>query len=235
MKLSIKLIIVIFIMCSIISTKLYAKSTFSADRIQQYCENYLNTNLPNVQSIEFLLKFSDIQFAEDDVNAKIEYEQNQTSSIQKLRLIFTKDEKDLKISEIPFRIYQIQKVYIAQREIHPNELISENDFAISKSETLASPDIITSTKDIDNKIAKRTIKKGEILKASSIESQKIISRGKPVQIEVISGCVKIQTTGTALDDAGIGSSVRVRRDDYDTKSVLTGEVNSEGVVQIILK
>ncbi len=234
-KLSIKLIILMITICSIISVKLYAKSTFSADRIQNYCENYINANFQNVQSIEFLIKFSDIQFIEDDVNAKIEFEQNQNSSIQKLRLIFTKDDRDLKISEIPFRINQIQEVYIAQRDIHPNELLTENDFEISKSQTLTSPDIIINSKDIENKIAKRTIKKGEILRASFIESQKIIFRGKQVQIEVISGGVKIETTGTALDDAGVGGSVRVRRDDYDSKSILSGKVNSEGIVQIILK
>ena len=233
--LSINVIILLLFMTFIIKQNVYAKSTFSADRIKQFCENYINENFQNVQSIEFLIKFSDIQFDEDNINANIEFNLNPNSSIQKLQIIFSNDNHYLKIYDIPFRVTQIQEVYIAQRDIHPNEAISENDFILSKSGTIVSPDVITNSNDLENKIAKRTIKKGEILKISSFSSPKIISRGESVQIEVVSGSVVIRTTGTSLDDAEIGNSVRVRRDGNDSKTTLTGKVNDEGIVQIILK
>ena len=234
-KLSIKLMIIVFVISIFISGNLSAKSTFSEDRIKQFCENYINANFQNIQSIEFLIKFSDVQFVEDNINAKIEYQENPNSSIQKLQVIFSNNEKYLQIYDIPFRITQIQEVYIAQRDIHPNEAITENDFILSKSGIIASPDVIRNSQDLENKIARRTIKKGEILKESLLSTQTIISRGKPVQIEVVSGGVVIRTTGTSLDDAGIGNSARVRRDGNDSKATLTGKVNDEGIVQIILK
>lgn len=230
----IKFIITVLLCLCTISVGSFAKSTFSADRVKQYCENYINANFQNVQSIDFLVGFSEVQFTENDVNAKIEYQPNQNSSIQKLQIIFFRNEKYLKIYEIPFRLNKIQEVYIAQRDIHFGEIISKNDFILSKSETLSSPDIISDSRELENKIAKRTIKKGEILKSSYIEPQKIINRGRQVQIEVISGGIMVKTTGTSLDDASIGNIVRVRRDG-DAKATLTGKVNEEGIVQIILK
>lgn len=231
----IKYLVVAFALFIAISADLNAKSTFSAERIKQYCENYIKANFENIQSIDFLIKFSEIQFDEDGVDAKINILQNQNSSIQKVQLIFSKNDQYLKIVEIPFRLHQIRNVYIAQRDIYPKEAISPNDFIISQYETTVSPDIITNSEQLHKKIAKRTIRKGEILKQSDLESQKIISRGKQVQIEVISGGIKVRTSGTSLDDAGIGEEVRVRRDSDYSKMTVTGKVNDEGIVQIILK
>ena len=70
---------------------------------------------------------------------------------------------------------------------------------------------------------------------SDLQQPKVVKRGQNVNIEVISGSVKIYSTGTATQDGAIGDLIRVRRDNDNTKTTIEATVVGENLVQIILK
>jgi flagella basal body P-ring formation protein FlgA len=57
---------------------------------------------------------------------------------------------------------------------------------------------------------RRPIEAGGPLLNTQVEARPAVVRNGPVAVKVLSGAIAIETTGVALEDAGIGQFVRVR-------------------------
>lgn len=212
-----------------------AQSSFSGQRIKALAEKYIKSIYGENSTPILLIEPNDIKFEEGNIKAKFEFKENNNSAIQKLYLAFYSKEKYIKSFELPFRIKKTEEVIVAKRDIMPNEVLTYDDVLLEKVEVSNVNDIITDYTQINNKILKRRVKAGDIIRKSFLDNPKIIKRGQLVTLKVISGTVSITTTGTVLQDGATGDIVRVRRVDDYNNSVFEGKVSENGEVLISLK
>lgn len=224
-----------FIFSLLTSVNCIAQSTFSSQRLEQSAINYLQKQFSGKSVPSFLMKFPDVSFQSSTVKAKFDYVENLNSSIQKLDILFYDNNEMIRKIEIPFKIKIQREVVVANRDIPANSILKEDDLITVGREIDDFNQILDEIYLAVGKLTNRRISKGETIKKSDLQQPKVVKRGQNVNIEVISGSVKIYSTGTATQDGAIGDLIRVRRDNDNTKSTIEGTVVGENLVQIILK
>lgn len=226
---------IVFIFLIFFNLENLAQSTFSSQRLEQSAINYLQKHFSSKSYPNFLMKFPEISFQSSTVKAKFEYIENKSSSIQKLDILFYDNNELVRKIEIPFKIKIQREVVVANRDIPPNSILKDEDLITISREVEDINQIFSEIYDAVGKLSNRRIAKGEIIQKRDLQQPKVITRGQNVNIEVISGNVKIYTNGIAIQDGSIGDVIRVRRDNEDHKSTIEGTVVGENLVQIILR
>jgi flagella basal body P-ring formation protein FlgA len=229
-----KLLIYFFLFAFVFIQNIFSQSTFSSERLQTAVEQFIKSKFGETAKIELLISLNNFKFKENDVKASISFDEQQANQIQHLFLSFYSDNDLLRTIDIPFRVKVLQKVVVAKHDILANSIISENDLILVSKEVTNVNDILKELKTATNKLTKRRLKAGEVVKENDLQNPKIIKIGQNIDIVVISGAVKIYSTATALQDGAEGDTIRVRRNTDLSNIVLKGTVKLDGTVQINL-
>jgi flagella basal body P-ring formation protein FlgA len=229
-----KLLIYFFLFAFVFIQNIFSQSTFSSERLQTAVEQFIKSKFGETAKIELLISLNNFKFKENDVKASISFDEQQANQIQHLFLSFYSDNDLLRTIDIPFRVKVLQKVVVAKHDILANSIISENDLILVSKEVTNVNDILKELKTATNKLTKRRLKAGEVVKENDLQNPKIIKIGQNIDIVVISGAVKIYSTATALQDGAEGDTIRVRRNTDLSDIVLKGTVKLDGTVQINL-
>jgi len=223
------------IVLSIPANFLFAQSTFSAERIEELANKYIQGIYGENAVPEILVGLNTQTFDQKGVKAKFSFNENHTSAIQTLSLSFFAYDELIKTLSIPFRVKIIMQVIVANRDILPNEQIDADAITYSERQISAVNEIFQNENDVLGKNSRKKIKKGEIITKSQLTTNKVIKKGQSVNLEVTSGAVRILTTAVAMQDGGVGDFIRLQRKDSNTKQVVEGQVISGNLVQIKLK
>lgn len=233
MKSSVNYIIIIFAL--FIATETYSQSSFSAARLEQAAVSFLQKQFSSNTVPSFLMKFPDVNFKSSNVKAKFVFVENISSSIQKLDVLFFDNNDLIKKIEIPFKIKIHKEAVVSNRDIPPNSILKEDDLITVSRDVEDFNQILNEINQAVGKLTNRRISKGDIIRKNDLQQPQVIKRGQNVNIEVISGNVKIYSTGVSLQDGCIGDKVRVRRENDNTKSTIEGIVVGDNLVQINLR
>jgi flagella basal body P-ring formation protein FlgA len=212
---------------------LYSRSYFSGDNIKSACVNYIYSVVNDEVEIKVTDNIPNQNFEEDKVYARFQGDKNTLKGNTHVIVEFLKEEKIIKKITIPVNIKIYKKLPVAVKTIISGKQIKSGDFELKKIDAtnLNSEDIVTED-EVLGAIAKRNISKNNVILKSYIQSGNQINRGQKVEINVISGGVRIRTSGTALQDGLAGSEIRVRKD--NTNVILNGVVSEDGTVVINL-
>lgn len=206
---------------------LHGKSTFSADRIKSACEAYIKDNLGGNAEVSFMQAVKDQQFAEDDVSASISSDPGRLKGICRIKLAFTKDNVILREYEVSLRIRIIREMAVAARTIRSGEKISAGDYEIRPVDVAAySESELIQPAELDDATAARIIPSGTVFTRTLLGNPRLIRKGDKVIIVVISGAVRIRTTGFAMQDASAGETIKIK---YNG-SILTGRAAMDGSI-----
>jgi flagella basal body P-ring formation protein FlgA len=107
------------------------------------------------------------------------------------------------------------------------EKLTERDFAelyVRRIQSIDSKDILI------GKVARRTLMPGQPIPANAVESARVVLRGVPAQIMLVSGSLQITAMGTPLDSAAAGQAVQARN--IDTGLVVRGVAQADGTIRI---
>jgi len=233
MKSSVNYIIIIFTL--LIATETYSQSSFSAARLEQAAVSFLQKQFSSNSVPSFLMKFPDVNFKSSNIKAKFDFEENISSSIQKLDILFFDNNDLIRKVEIPFKIKIQMEVVVSNRDIPPNSILKEDDLITVSRDVEDFNQILNEINQAVGKLTNRRLSKGNIIRKNDLQQPQVIKRGHNVNIEVISGSVKIYSTGTAIQDGSIGDKIRVRRDNDNSKTTIEGTVVGENLVQINLR
>lgn len=226
---------IIYTFVFLIAFNCYSQSTFSSQRLEEAGINYLQKQFGEKYLPSFLMKFPDVSFQSPSVKAKFDYTENLQTSIQKLDILFYENNELIRKIEVPFKIKIQKEVVVANKDIPPNSVIREDDLITVSRDVDNYNQIIIEIQNAVGKLTARRISRGEIIKKNDLQQPKVIKRGQSVNVEVISGNVKIYTTGVASQDGAIGETIRIRRDNDNSKSTIDGIVVNDNLVQIILR
>jgi flagella basal body P-ring formation protein FlgA len=91
---------------------------------------------------------------------------------------------------------------------------------------------VTDINSLKGHVAKRNVRKGEIIKPFLAVKSKLIKRGQQVTIIAETGGIKVRMTGKAMNDASSGERVRVKNN--NSKRIIEGTAVNRGIVKINL-
>lgn len=210
---------------------LLAQSNFSGERLKKACLDYIQKKVGNDAQVSIIKNIEDQYFEESNVYARCNSTRESLRGNTNLALEFIVDNQLLRRLEVPVRIKTYKQTIVAAGNIKRGETINETDVIEANAETTYYlEEELLNKESIIGKKAKQNITQGTIITLSMLESDNIIKRGDKVFIFVISGPIKISTTGVALQDASVGKPIRVKRD--GTQTVLTGKVDIDGTIVI---
>jgi flagella basal body P-ring formation protein FlgA len=224
------LILLISILCAN-TLMVFASTDFSSDRIKYAVEDFIKDNSEGDIEIEFLRNIENQSFVFEYVKAIIQNESINFRGIIDITIRFESNEKIIKYLEIPVKIKVYQNVVAASKTIPRGVQITKNDLLIKRIETTNIESPIYNVDDVIGRKINRSLGAGSILNKSYISAEQVIKKGEKITIIVQSGAVQIKTLGTALEDASVGQSVRVKRDG-SAKKALEGIAAEDGSVII---
>lgn len=209
------------------SQNLMAKSSFSASRIENACKNFLASKLNGEIKIDFINKVVDLEFIEDGVEAYFELTGAQIG-VSSIKIHFFKNNADIRKVIVPIKIYQLQKVPVAQVNLKLGDEITETNIKFENKFV----DFIANYNNefLIGSLTKRAFQSGEILNQDYLDLPPIIKKGDEIRINVQTASVMISTTGKALTDAKIGESINVQRD--GAKKIISGYALQDGTVLV---
>lgn len=124
-----------------------------------------------------------------------------------------------------------QKIYVAKSAIPRGSPFTDADLILEKRNiTTLNGNYLTNSIHIKTHIAKRPIRKGEIIKPHLMTKSKLIKRGDQVTLIAESSGITVRMMGKALNDAMAGQQVRVKNN--NSKRIVEGTAVNRGVVQI---
>lgn len=137
----------------------------------------------------------------------------------------------------PWKIYlqatvkAFQLIYISHRPIAKGTPIKSSDIVLARRNITALNDnYLTDISNIEGHIAKRSIRKNEVIKPFYLLKSKLIKRGEQVSIIAETSGISVRMKGKAMNDASIGDRVKVKNN--NSNRIIEGIAIKHGVVKI---
>ena len=137
----------------------------------------------------------------------------------------------------PWKIYlqasvnAYQEIYTARVPITRGAPFNDTDLILEKRNiTSLNGNYLTDPAHIKAHVARRTIRKGEIIQPMLLVKSKLVKRGEQVTLIAETSGITVRMMGKALNDATAGQQVRVRNN--NSKRIVEGTAITRGVVEI---
>jgi flagella basal body P-ring formation protein FlgA len=218
--------IILFVVLQI---PLYSNSYFSEQNIKQAISSYINENIDEYSDFEILTNIKSELFSFKNVKAIIRNKNNRFEGLLNLEIVYSDNDRILKVTDVKVKINKYKKVYVAKNDISKGQIIKETDIEEKLVEQFINQNL--NIQEIIGKRASSNIAKGLILKSNHLEKDYLVKKGDTIIIIVQSGAVVIKTLGKSLDDGSIGDEIRVIRDNA-VKKILNGKIQEDGTVLI---
>jgi len=209
----------------------YSSSSFKSKRLMNTCENFIKNNISDECEIKFITKVNDFYFEEDGVFASLSADMEILKGITTIKLGFYKNEELLNDVIILIKIDIYKNIPTATRDINSGETLKRWDIKLMRQlvSEFDKNEVLELYKLIGNKL-KYSIRKDSAFSSDYFEIEKIIEKGDKVNLVVPSGAIQVRANGIALNDAGIGEKIKVKRS--NAKRILQGKVSEDGKIII---
>lgn len=134
------------------------------------------------------------------------------------------------VGVLPARAQEV--VLIPNRVIYPGEAI---DLAALREVTLKPgkvipPAVAFRVREIEGKVAKRTLLPGRYIPAAALREAWLVEQGVPVQVMFVSGSLTISASAVTLQPGAAGDFVKVRN--IDSGKIFSGTVMADGSIRV---
>ena len=134
---------------------------------------------------------------------------------------------------VPFEIHVEQAVYVARYDLQEGKTVSRNDFELKVQDISAFADeaIMPGEFDEGGRIKQRLLA-AQPLTRRHVSPQRMVLRGDPVKLLLVTDGVVIEARATAQQDADIGQSTKVKMenglDSVTARVIAVGMVQADG-------
>ncbi|HYG86962.1 MAG TPA: flagellar basal body P-ring formation chaperone FlgA [Azospirillum sp.] len=123
------------------------------------------------------------------------------------------------------------EVPVPVRRIQPGEVIADSDLTtIAMQFERVTGGIVASREALIGQATRRQLSPGRLVQASAVGAPIVVQRNKPVSIVYEDGPLQLAARGRALQDAGVGDSVRVMN--ATSSIIVTGTVTGPQTVMV---
>nr|WP_204305124.1 flagellar basal body P-ring formation chaperone FlgA [Desulfurobacterium thermolithotrophum] len=215
-----------FPFCKVKRICLIMKSEDIKDRIR----SFFRENYPDVEILSIFVPKIVIPFREYKDSIEIEDIGNHYARV--VYSIFSKGNLIKKLW-ITVKIDRKRKATVAVKDIPKGKLITYSDVKIEKVPSKKARKSAISLNEVIGKIAKRDIRKGEVIKITDLSPNYVVWRNKPVKIIYDIHNIHIELLGIALENGAIGDIIRIKN--ISTGKVLICKVIGNGIVKFVYK
>ncbi len=132
---------------------------------------------------------------------------------------------------VPARVRVTGPVLVASRPLPRGARLTADDFQRELRDlSRLGQDVLTDPKHLLGQVLTRPIAPGRPFRAHFLRPPKVVARGERVTLVARAGGVEVRMRGEALEDAGLGETVRVRN--LRSKRVVEGRVRAGGEVEV---
>ncbi len=122
-------------------------------------------------------------------------------------------------------------VPVARRDMKAGQIVTRDDIAANRIAQDGRRRIDPANiDDLIGKEIKRTVRAGQTITANDVQTQVMVAKGKVVTLNFSKGNIMLSAKGKALENGGLGDSVRVMN--LQSKSVVQGTVTGPETVLI---
>ncbi len=122
-------------------------------------------------------------------------------------------------------------VPVARRDMKAGQIVTRDDIAVNRIAQDGRRRIDpANVDDLIGKEIKRTVRAGQTITANDVQTQVMVAKGKVVTLNFSKGNIMLSAKGKALENGGLGDSVRVMN--LQSKSVVQGTVTGPETVLI---
>ncbi len=122
---------------------------------------------------------------------------------------------------------------VPAKSIRKGTLISESDLTLHDvTHNLVNDMIAQDMMQLIGQEAKKTLYQNKPILLRDVGSMTMIKRNDTVTMEFKQGGMTLQTIGRAMDDGGIGDTIKVMNE--QSKKIVTGRINKQGAVDVSL-
>lgn len=122
-------------------------------------------------------------------------------------------------------------VPVARRDMKAGQIVTRDDIAVNRIAQDGRRRIDpANVDDLIGKEIKRTVRAGQNITANDVQTQVMVAKGKVVTLNFSKGNIMLSAKGKALENGGLGDSVRVMN--LQSKSVVQGTVTGPETVLI---
>lgn len=121
-------------------------------------------------------------------------------------------------------------VYVAASALQRGESAAGRAMIELRAMTSLPSDAVLGDQALDDRVARVTIREGDVLRDLSLENPMLVERQQIVDVMVVRGAIVVHTRGVALEPGRRGDVIRVRSATSET--VFTAMVQSIGRVEV---
>ncbi len=201
-------------------------------RIKKLVENYIRKKYSFAKRIE--IKFTKLPELYIEEGSRIKIEPFPVSGFTQTQLFKVHSIKNSKIISTGFLQVKVRvwaMMPVSKRYILKGERIKNSDFQHELRELTSSNwRFVRSEKLLVSKIARYSIREGEVLREELLSSPYLVRRGERVYVYVKFKGIKVVLSGISLDDGRLGERVRVKNE--KSGKILYGIVSSKRRVEV---
>ncbi|MBO4520693.1 MAG: flagellar basal body P-ring formation protein FlgA [Alphaproteobacteria bacterium] len=145
--------------------------------------------------------------------------------------LFVNDEKKQELS-FAGKVRVFIQVPVAARDLKAGQIITADDILTKRVAQEASGRASDQTKaeDLIGKEVKRPLRSGQTIQTNDVRAQVMVAKGKIVTLNFAKGGIILSAQGKALENGGLGDTVRVMNS--QSKTVVQGTVTGPETVSI---
>lgn len=124
------------------------------------------------------------------------------------------------------------EVSVAARDLKAGQIITTNDILTKRvaQEANSRAAAFVKTEDLIGKEVKRSLRSGQTIQANDVRAQVMVAKGKTVTLNFTKGGIMLSVQGKALENGGLGDTVRVMN--AQSKTVVQGTVTGPETVSV---
>lgn len=133
---------------------------------------------------------------------------------------------------IPADVVIMRMMVVAKADLLKGATLNANDFELQPRDASKHSNSATSIDALVGNYLKRSHRKGDTIRLSSVAKPIAVKRGDYVSVIASTGSITVVTKGTAMAQGRVGEQIRVRNN--KSERIIKGQITGPGQVEITL-
>lgn len=224
------------LVCAIFLTPIVQADTLQAlDEIEQAVYLHaMNDALANYDTPQVIVEPMDKRLRLQNCSAPFETFANSASNALGARTIGVRcNAPEVWTVYVPVLVKVMKPVVVSARPLAANQTLRAQDVKLQMRNIADLRQGYLQTKDlVVGQQLKYSLAMGMVIPAHGLKKERIVHRGEQVILVASAGTMEVRVKGTAMDDASLGESVKVKNN--TSKRVVEGVVHRAGVVKVTM-
>jgi len=199
----------------------------------QEVEGFVREGLPASGEVELVrvLYKGDVHVLPGQLRFTSEVVPSNRKSQYIAKISISPEQGDEMTLNVPIEVREFVQVPVAKHALATGTIISPQDVKMARANISDIPvDSARNSQEIVGQAIKYPISHGEVFSRRKLSLPSIVERGSRVTLRYRTSLLEATASGIAMEEGMLGQRIQVRNE--SSKKVITGEVLSEGLIEV---